>query len=169
MTSTGTPLGKVGHETVLCRRRHIAHVGPATFIVDATAAYHHVRVDIDRIDGVGHTDEVVPVQQFLEVARVRLGTVVDEYLVDVEVDATGQEVVLQDGLAQEVVALLRTVATESLGGGHLVDSLVHGLDDGRTQRLCHIADAQGNDISLGMHHLEGIHLLSNVGKQIVVL
>ena len=96
----------------------------------AAAANHHVRVDIDGIDGVGDTDEVVPVQQFLEVTRVGLRTVVDENLVDVEVDAARQEVVLQNGLTQEVVALLRAIASESLGCSHLVGCLVHRLDNG---------------------------------------
>ena len=56
-------------------------------------------------------------------------------------DATRQEVVLQDGVAQEVVALLGAVAPESLSGGHLVGSLVDGLDDGRCQWLGDITDA----------------------------
>jgi hypothetical protein len=46
---------------------------------------------------------------------------------------------------------------------------MHSLHDSGCQRLGHIADAQRNHIGLGVHHLEGIHLLGNVGEQIVVL
>ena len=108
-------------------------------------------------------------KQFLEVACVALGTVVDEHLVDAEVDATRQEVVLRDGLAQEVVALLRAVAMKSAGSGHLVDGLVHGLSDSRAQGLGDVANAERDDIRLGVHHLKGIHLLGDVGEQIVRL
>ena len=84
-------------------------------------------------------------------------------------DATWQEVVLQDSLAQEVVALLRAVPTKPLGGGHLIDSLVHGLGDGGTQRLGDIANAETDDVGTWVHHLESVDLLGDVGKQIVLL
>ena len=84
-------------------------------------------------------------------------------------DASRQEVVLQDGLAQETVALLRTISTESLSSCHLVDSPMHGLDNSWAERLCDITDAETDDIGFGMHYLEGVHLLGYVGKQVVVL
>jgi hypothetical protein len=46
---------------------------------------------------------------------------------------------------------------------------MHSLDNGRTEWLGDITDAQGNHISLGVHHLEGIDFLGNVGEQVVVL
>ena len=162
-------LRQLGNKAILGGGGQIAHIRPTSFLTSATAAYHHVRVDINRIDRVSHTYKVVPMQQLLKVACVALSTVVNEDLVSVEVDATRQEVVLQNGLAQEVVALLGTVAAETLGGGHLVDSPVHRLDDGRTEWLCDIANTKRYDIDLGMHHLEGIDLLGDVGEKVVVL
>ena len=108
-------------------------------------------------------------QQFLEVTRIGLRTVINEDLVDIKVDATWQEVVLQDGLAQEVIALLRAIAVESLGGSHLVDSLMHSLSNGRTQRLGDVADAETDDVGTWVHHLESVDLLGDVGEQVVVL
>ena len=58
----GTPFGYFGDETVFCRGGHISHVAPTTVTIGAATAYHHVRVDIDGIDGVGYTDEVVPME-----------------------------------------------------------------------------------------------------------
>jgi len=165
----GTAFGQLWHKAILGGGGQIAHVGPASVAVGAAATNHHVGVDVNGIDGVSDADEVIPMQQLLEVASVALGTVVYENLVDVEVDAARQEVVLQDGFAQKIVALLRTVAAEALGGGHLVNSLVHGFDDGGTERLGDVADAEGDDVSLGVHHLEGVDLLGDVGKQIIVL
>ena len=108
----------------------------------AAATYHDIRVDIDRIDRVGHADVVIPVEQLLEVARVALRAVVDEYLINVKAHSARQEIVLQYGLAQEVVALLRPVATEALCRSHLVSGTVHGLYNSRTERLRHIAYAE---------------------------
>ena len=77
-------------------------------------------------------------------------------------------VVLQNGLTQEVVAMLRTVAAKGLLVRHLVDGLVHGLNHRRAKRLCHIADAKADDALFGMRHLESVHLLGNVGEQVIV-
>ena len=109
-----TTLRQFWNETVLCGSGHIAHVGPPTLPISATTSYHHVRVDIDRIDRIGNTDEVIPVQQFLKVSRVALGAIVDEHLVDAEAYATRCEVVLEDCLTQKLVSLLRTVSAEAL-------------------------------------------------------
>ena len=165
----GTTLGQLGHKTVLGRGGQVAHIGPASVAESATATYHHVGVDIDGVDGIGDANEVVPVEQLLEVTRIALCTIVDKDLVDIEVDATRQEVVLEDGFTEEVVTLLRTIAAKTLDGAHLVGGLVHGLDHSGCQGLRDVADTQGDDVGLGVHHLEGIDLLSNVGEQVVVL
>ena len=78
----------------------------------------------------------------LEIARVGLCSIVDEYLVNVEVYATWQEVVFQYRLSQEVVALFWSVSVKTLDSGHLVGGTMHRLDDSRTQGLCHVANAE---------------------------
>ena len=84
-------------------------------------------------------------------------------------DATWQEIVLKDRLTEEGVTLFWTIAVEPFACSHLVGGSVHCLDDSRCQRLCDVADAEGDDICLGVHHLESIHLLGDVGEQVVVL
>ena len=64
---------------------------------------------------------------------------------------------------------IRAITTEALGGSHLVNSLVHGLGDGRTQRLGNVADAEADDVGTWVHHLKGIDLLGDVGEQVVLL
>ena len=83
-------------------------------------------------------------------------------------DATRQEVVFEDSLAQEVVAPLRAVSPKGGLHGHLVHRLVHGLYHCRTERLGDVADTQADDLRLGVRHLEGVNFLGNVGKQVVV-
>ena len=82
-------------------------------------------------------------------------------------DAAWQEVVLDNRLAQEVVASLRTVASEGGLHCHLFHRFVHGLDNGRTERLGHVANAQTDDSLLGVRYLVGVHLLGDVGKEII--
>ena len=161
-------VGYLGHEMVFGRAGHIGHVAPFAVLHHTGPANHHVGVDVDGIDGVGHTDTVVPSHEFLDVARIALGTIVDEYLARVEMDAAGQIVVLHDGLTQEGVALFGTVAVERFALAQVVDGLVHGLHDGGTKRLGDIADAQTDYVGMWMAHFEGIHLLGDVGEQIVV-
>ena len=162
-----TALGNLRYETVLSVAGHVDHIRPLTVLYRAGTTNHHVRIDVHGIDRVGHANGVVPANQFLNITGVALGTIVHEDLVDIQVDATRQEVVLQNGLAQEVVALLRTIAVESLSGAHLVGSLVHRLNHGRTQRLGDVTNTHGDDVGLGVHHFEGVHLLGNICKQIV--
>ena len=147
---------------------HVDNVRPAAVLHRTGTAYHHVGVDIDRIDGVGDTDGVVPANEFLDIARVALCAVVDEYLVNIEMDATRQEVVLQYSLTQEIVTLLRSIAVEAAGRSHLVGSLMHSFNYRRAQWLGDVAYAQRDDVGLGVRHLEGVDLLGNVCKQIVV-
>ena len=136
----GTALGQFGHETVLGRGGHVAHVGPTAVAIGATAAYHHIRVDIDGVDGVGHADEVVPVEQLLEVAGIALRAVIDEDLIEAEAHSARGKVVLQNSFAQEVVALLGAIAAKTFLGAHFIDGEVHGLAHGRTKGLRDITD-----------------------------
>ncbi len=147
---------------------HVSHVAPLAILEDSRSAYHHVRVDIYWINRVGDTDVVVPSQNLLDISCVALRSVVHEYLVRVEVDATRQEVVLDDGLTEEVVASLRTVATECGLHCHLIHCLVHCLDDGRAERLGNVADTQADNSLLRVGNLVGVHLLCDVGKQVIV-
>ncbi len=135
----------------------------------ARTAVHHVGVDIDGIDGVGDRHGVVPAHQLANVARVTLGSVVDKNLIGVKMHAPWQEVVLYDSLSKPQVSLLGPIAVEGLLLSHVVDSLVHGLDDGRAERLRHVADAEADDLGLRMGGLEGIHFLGYVSEEIVLL
>lgn len=82
--------------------------------------------------------------------------------------AARQIVVLYNGLSKEQIALLRTIAVKAFLGSHLVNGLVHGLDDGRTQRTGYVAYAEANHVCFLMRHLEGIYLLCDVCKQIIL-
>ena len=83
-------------------------------------------------------------------------------------DAAWQEVVLQDSITQEIVALLWAISTKSLLRCHLVGSLMDGFNNGGSQGLCHIANAQRDDVNFGMHGLKGVNFFGDISEQVVV-
>ena len=157
-----------GAEVVLCRGGHIGYVAPDAVFACARPAYHGVGVDIDGIDGVGDAYGVVPSHDVADIARIALRAVVDEYLRHVEVYAARQEVVLQYRLAQEVVAALRAVASERSFRRHLVNSLVHRLDDGGCEGLGDVSDAEAYHALVGMRDFVCVDFLCDVCKQVTV-
>ena len=78
------------NKVVFGRARHVYHVAPLAVVHCSRAAYHHIRVDVYGIDGVGHTDAVVPAYEFLDVAGVAFCSVVDENLVGIKMYAPGR-------------------------------------------------------------------------------
>ena len=65
-------------------------------------------------------------------------------------NAASHEVVLDDSVAQELIALLRTVASEGVLACHLIYSLVHGLDDCGAEGLGDVSYSKTDDVGLGM-------------------
>ena len=88
-----------------------------------------------RIDGIRDSHHTISRQQFLKVARIALGSVAHEDLVDIDADSSDTEIMFHNGIAQEIVALLWTVAMKGGSLPHLVGSLVQGLHDRRAERL----------------------------------
>ena len=78
-------------------------------------------------------------------------------------------VVALNGLLEEGVALLGAVAVEALFGAHLGDGVVHGVHDALGQRLGHVADAQTDDLLLGVGLLIGGDLVGDVHEEVAGL
>src|SRR5262249_36170928 len=111
---------------------------------------HDGRVHVDGGDGVGGGDDIIRGEDVEDVAGVALGAVGDEDLIGSDVGVAGVEVVLGDGFAEEVVALLGAVAVEGFAAGHVVHGLVHGFDDGGRKGLGDVADAHADDLGGGV-------------------
>ncbi len=115
-----------------CLRIHIIFPG---------AACHRVAVNVDRIDRIAYGNLVVDGEDIAYIAAVAFRAIGDEYLVDINVDPARLEVVFQNSLAQEIVALLGAVTLECGRVRLLVDCFMHGLDHSRNEPLGDIADA----------------------------
>ena len=129
--------------------------GPLRVRLATRPTRHHVRIDVHRIDRVGHRDDVVQAEDLLHVAGIGLGAVADEDLVQVETHAPGGKIVLDNRPAQEFIADATViVAPEGLLPAHLVHGPVHGLDHRGRQRLRDIADAHADNLGLRLRLFE---------------
>ena len=124
---------KLRYKIVLCCAREVSYIAPFARIISySCTTYHHVGVDIYRINRVGDTDGVVPSYYLLDVSCVALCTIVDEDLVGIKTYAARCIVVFYYCFAQEVVASFRTIATECSFRCHLVNGFVHSVYHCRT-------------------------------------
>ena len=73
---------------------------------------------------------------------------------------------LADGVDEEVIAVIRAVAVERLLHTHFADRLVHRFDDGGCQRAGDVADAQTDDVRIGMRGAVRLHAASDFRKQV---
>ena len=71
-----------------------------------------------------------------------------------------------DGVAEEVIALLGAIAVEALDGCEVVDGGMHGLDDGGDERTGHVTDAHLDELSLGMGLLVGRGAACDLGEEV---
>ena len=130
------------------------------------AAGHGVGVHIDRIDRVADGHDIIYAQNVADVAAVAFGAVGDENLVLGDLHAPGAEVVLCNGMAQELVALLRAVALEGLLAGHLVHRFMHGGDDRRDKRQGDVADTHFDELCLRVLRSVGGGAPGDLGEQV---
>ena len=73
-----------------------------------------------------------------------------------------------DGIDEEVVAVLRTIAAESLSVGTFIHRTVHRLDGSIRQWSGHITDAKTNEVGFGMQGFIFVHLLGNLSEEITL-
>ena len=156
-------------EVVAGGHGHECDVAPVSVDVLACATCHDIAVYVDGIYGVGDSDSALGREYVADVAAVAFGSVADEDFVNVEFHSARCIIVGDDGFAEEIVALLGTVASEGGGLAHLVDGLVHGCDTCLGKGLCDIAYAEADDVHLGIFCLEGFDFAGNVGEEITAL
>jgi hypothetical protein len=134
----------------------------------AGVAGHDVRVDVDRVDRIGHGDPVAAAEDLERRARVGLRTIAQEDLVVGHVDATRAEVAVRDRRAHEVVSGRGPVALEALARRQVIDRGMQGLDDGVGKRLGHVADAAADDArgERGVRGGEALDASRDLGEQV---
>ncbi len=158
---------RIGLEAVRLVPDEVGQAGIATIRPRGRrASRHHVRIDVHRVHRIGDRDARREREDLLDVAAVALAAIADEDLVGRDVHAARGVVVLADRFDEEVVALLRAVAAERLALAHLVDGGVHRLDDRGRERLGHIADAEADDLRVGVRRRVRAHATTDLGEQI---
>ena len=81
-------------------------------------------------------------------------------------DAPGLKVVLDNGIDEEVVALFGSIAPEGARAGTFVHGTVHGLNGCVGQGLGDVADAETDEVGVGVGCLIGVYLPGNLSKEI---
>ena len=160
---------QVCFETTFFIARQIFEAFVSAAFKFATAAGHDIAVYVNRVYRVGDSHDIGFCKDFLHISYIALRAVADKDFISGNIAAAGFEIMLCDGFAEEQVALLRTVAAESFYMAHFFDGLFHSVDDSRSQRLGHVADAKGNNICIGMSCFVSILLLTDSRKQVSAL
>ena len=132
----------------------------------AGAADHDVGVVVDRVDRVADGDDVVEGEDVEDVGAVALGAVGDEHLGGLELDAEGLVALVDDGVDQPVIPLLRAVAGELVGGAEVVDGGVEGLEDGRGEGAGDVADAEADDLGARVGGGEFADAAADLGEEV---
>ena len=73
---------------------------------------------------------------------------------------------LDDGLAQEIVALFGAVAMESVHMGEVVNGGVHGLDDSWRERTRHVANAHLDELDVRMGRGEVGRTMGDLAEEV---
>lgn len=120
------------------------------FVGWSCPANHDVGIDIDGINWIEHGDLIFEAEDIEDVSGVTFTAVRNEDLISGDIDAAILEIVFGDSFSEEVVALFGAIAFERLTGRHFIECCVHGFDASRGERFGDIADAQTDDIGVGI-------------------
>ena len=159
-------LGRRRLEAVLLRAVQVYEVAPLAVNQFTAASVYHVGIDVYGIAGIGNGNYVVFGIYIAQVAEVALGTVRHEDVIGRNAE-TGI-VTIGDGLAQKAIALLRTVAMESIAGRHIIYGTVHGLYAGLRYGQRNVADVHTDHLAAGMRLLIFTQLAGYRRKQVAL-
>ena len=154
-------------KVILRRAGEVSNPGKMPVLLQAACApCHDIRIQIDGIDGIGDSHAAVPAEDFLDIAAVALGAVADKDFIRAEFQPVRLIIRRQDSPCQEIIALLRAVAAESLSLPHLRHGLLHGFYANLRQRPGNIAYPQADYISLRMLLLISCHTAAYFRKEV---
>jgi hypothetical protein len=110
---------------------------------------HHVGIDINRINRIGHGYCVVVTENIENVGGVTFGTVRHENFVGADFQSALLIFVLGDGFSQKFVALFRSVTAKRFARTEFFGRGLHRVDGGAWKWFRHVADAAANEILRG--------------------
>ena len=160
---------RLGFEAVFRRAGQIDDAGIAARagIVKARVAAHDVGIEIYRIYRIGYGEGQIAAEDFLDAGCICFGTVADEDFIQLQIDAPCFIIAVNDGLTEKIVTLFRTIAAEGFGLAHFIDGFMHRFDDGRGQRTGDVANAETDDVRIGMGLGIGGNFFGNGSKEII--
>ena len=112
----------------------------------AGSARHNIRIYVYGVNGVTYCNLVVQTEYLLNIAAVTFCSVRYKDLVRCNVTASCLIIILCNGIAQEFITKVGSVTMKSLRFSHLIHCTVQRINDSGCQRLCHVTDAQTDDL-----------------------
>ena len=103
----------------------------------------------------------------MNVAAVALGAVAHKNFIGSDLDAAPRIIVLDDGVDEKIIALLRAVAVKGFLVPHFHDGFLHGVDCNLWQGQCDVADAQADNVGGGVGFLERRHAAGYLREQVI--
>ncbi len=139
------------------------------FISFAGPTNHDVSVIVDRVNRVADRHLVAKIKDVEDVGAVALGSVRDENFAGFQVDAERLVGLVDNHLRKPVVALLGAIAVKCLTLGHIVYTIMKGLEDRGSQRQGYVPDAEANNAGFGVGVGECFYAATDFGKKIAGL
>ena len=164
--------GQLRHKGVLRCARQVDQSGiGALGVGGAGVPGHDVGIHVNRVDGVHDGHAVAMAQDVEDVAAVALGTVGNEHLVVGHLQATVAEIAPGDGLAQEIVTLLRAVAAKRFASRHIISGAVQGGDGRSRQGFGNVTDPESDEAVGGVRvgFAEGLDASADLREEVTGL
>ena len=133
------------------------------------AASHYVGVDIDRIDWVGDSGDVVCCENVADISGVALCPIADENFFRRNVNTARRKIIFSYRVAEKIITAVRPITHESFCVRHIVDRFVHGVDADLRQRAGNVADAERNHLFVRVSLFICVSALRCIGKKVTLL
>ena len=148
-------------KVIVRRAGHVDHIAPSFRgrVIGACPSRHNIGIHIDRVDRIADRDLIIQCKDFLNIAGITFCTVRHKNLVRLNLAASGLIVVIRNRISQKVITKLWRIAAERSRIRHLIHCAVHGAYHRRGKRLCHVTDAQSDDLLVRVRRRIGIHFL----------
>ena len=130
------------------------------------SAGHDIRVDINRINGIGYGNFDVAGKQLLNIGSIAFGTVGNEDFIGSDLAAAGAVIVFGNRFTQKFVTGFGTVSFKRRFSGHFIRRFVQRFDANRRKRTSDVADSHTDHFFFGMSCRKRRNSLCNIDKQI---
>ena len=159
---------KSGQKSVLFGTRHINHIAPDSPlpVITARSPCHHIGIHIHRVHRITYRNLIFRTEYFLNVGGIAFRAVRDKNFIGPDLTSPALVIIFRYGISQKLISQIRRISPECLRPSHFLHSFVQCGNDGRSQRQCHIPDAQADYFFIRMRPTVRAYFFPDSGKKI---